>query len=737
MATLATVPAALASSRLRFVATVFTGSFLLFLVQPMIARMALPRLGGAPAVWNSAMLVYQALLLAGYAYAHMLGRLAPRRQGIVHLGLLAAAALTLPIGLSGAMPPPDGNIFLWVPWLLLMSVGPLFLVVSAQAPLMQRWFALSDGGDPYPLYSASNLGSFLGLLSYPLLVEPLIPVASQRWLWSAGYAALFLLASACAWSLPRGLASAEAAPKGPAPSRREIARWIALAAIPSGLMLSTTLHLTTDIVAMPLLWVVPLALYLLSFSIAFATDRRAADAMAKAAPFAVLLSAAGLLALPLPQVAAVLALATLLLVSVGIHRRLFQLRPDASRLTGFYLATSLGGAIGGLFCALIAPLVFDWTYEHPLLLALAGAALAGTQPIARFAGLWSRGAPSRDLALRLGVALLLLSLSGLFLYGGAHPLLALLAPLAIAAIAIAALGRRLLFGAALIALMLSLGLWDKVALSANGRMTRSFFGIYAIGDSAGRARVLMHGTTIHGMELLGSPQRQRQPTAYYVPESGVGLAMLAAPALFPHARIGVVGLGAGTLACYARPDQRWRFYEIDPKVVAIARDARRFHFLAECQPDAPMVLGDARLTLSREPAASADLLVVDAFSSDSVPMHLLTSQAFAVYRRHLAANGLLTVHITNRFLDLRPVIAAAAAVGWTARIRRFVPTDLQRKRDYAAPSIWVALSPLPETIARLEANSGPGIWEPLPPLPGFAPWTDDRASILPIIKWRG
>ena len=733
MATLAEPAIASIRPRIHFVATVFIGSFLLFLVQPMIARMALPRLGGAPAVWNSAMLVYQALLLAGYAYAHFLGRLAPRRQAIVHLGLLAAAALTLPINLSGATPPAGANIFLWVPWLLLVSIGPLFLVVSAGAPLMQRWFSLSEGSDPYTLYAASNLGSFLGLLAYPLLVEPLIPLAGQRLLWTAGYVILFLLAALCALSLPGRAVSIDRQLAGPAPTTRAIIRWIVLAAIPSGLMLSTTLYLTTDIVAMPLLWVIPLALYLLSFSIAFAAASRPAEWLSKAAPFAVLLSAAALLGFPFAKLAAILSLLTLFLVSVGIHRRLYELRPDPSRLTGFYLATSLGGVIGGLFCALIAPVMFDWTYEHPILLAIAGATLATANPVGRFAGWWTGGERSRLIALRIFAGLALLSLSGLVRLTGAYPQLTLLASVVIVVLAVMAIGHRLLFAAAVISLMLSQGLWEKVALSARGQMTRSFFGVYVVLDAADKVRLLMHGTTIHGIELLGTPERLRQPTAYYVPNSGVGLAMRAAPELFPAARVGVVGLGAGTLACYGVPGQRWRFYEIDPAVATIARDPQHFRFLADCQPTAPIVIGDARMTLSTEPASGTDLLVIDAFSSDSVPIHLLTTQAFEIYRRHLSSDGLLLVHITNRFLDLRPVIAAAAANGWTALIRRFKPSSAEAEQA-AASSIWVALSPAPSTIAKLERLSGPAKWSKLTRQPGFSPWTDDRASILPIIK---
>ncbi|MCY7339142.1 MAG: hypothetical protein LH465_04210, partial [Sphingomonas bacterium] len=369
-----------AATRWRFVATICAGSFLLFLIQPMIARMALPRLGGAPAVWNSAMLVYQALLLGGYAYAHWLGRFAPRRQALIHLALFAVAAAMLPIGLIAANPPPGANSFVWVPWLLLMSIGPLFLVVAAQAPLMQRWFAISGGGDPYPLYAASNLGSFSGLIAYPLLVEPFVPVAEQSLGWSAAYGALVLLVAWCAWRLPNAAAATiyPVADDAPPVAARTVWRWIFLAAIPSGLMLSTTLHLTTDIVAMPLLWVIPLGLYLLSFSVAFSENRRLAHFFTRSAPFVLLIAACGAFDIPhaLTMFFAFFTLLSLFAVSVVFHSALFECRPAPVHLTRFYLAMSVGGALGGLFCALIAPLIFNWTYEHPLLM-LASALVVG------------------------------------------------------------------------------------------------------------------------------------------------------------------------------------------------------------------------------------------------------------------------------------------------------------------------------------------------------------------------
>ena len=710
-------------ARHRFTLTIFVGSFLLFLVQPMVARLALPRLGGASAVWNSAMLVYQALLLGGYAYAHLLGRLSPRRQAVTHLAAFALAGLILPIGLVDMNLPANANPFLWVPWLLLVSIGPLFFVVSAQAPLIQRWFAVSDGRDPFRLYAASNLGSFCGLFSYPLIVEPLMPLQSQTLLWSAGYIGLAALVAWCALALPRHSPEAVREKSAP-PSWRALTYWALVASVPSALILSTTLHLTTDIMAMPLLWVLPLGAYLLSFTFAFSDNARVANAIGWFAPILLLFSAGMVFVHPRGWAVelTVLAILTLFAVSVGLHRRLYESRPDADHLTAFYLALSVGGVVGGIFCALLAPLVFDWTYEHPILLVAAAAMLLAPTPFARIANLWDGNRTARVLTAICIPLVLVLSLGRVFdLEDIALP--------AIWTIAILSIGNRPLYTVSLVALLLGSGGWDRIKASTEpGRVSRSFFGVYSIADTD-NSRVITHGTTLHGIQNIGSPARERMTTSYYAPKSGVGLALGAADRMFgPSGRVGVVGLGAGTLACYARPGQQWLFYEIDPLVVGIARQEGQFTFLKRCLPDARVVVGDARISLAKAAPESADVLVIDAFSSDSIPIHLLTREAFDVYRRHLSPRGLLLVHISNRYLDLRPVLAAEAqAGGWQARFRFYEPTRRERDLSYA-PSQWVALSRSEETIRAL-----PGEWTALPRT-DLRAWTDDHASVLPIIK---
>jgi SAM-dependent methyltransferase len=722
--------------RALFLATICTGSFLLFLVQPMIARMALPRLGGAPAVWNSAMLVYQALLLAGYAYAHWLGRLPARRQAIVHIALFCIAAVTLPIALYDGHIDSGRNPVIWVPWLLLTSIGPLFFVIASQAPLIQRWFSISGGENPYPLYAASNLGSFAGLLTYPLVVEPMLDTRAQSLLWSGGYALVALLTLLCALRLPRIAAAVAQAPTTPAPGWRLTLRWIALAAIASGLMLSTSLHLTTDVAAMPLMWVIPLGLYLLSFTVAFSEHRELAELFGKIAPYSLL--AAALTTFigsgASPHGAAVLVVGNLFIIACVLHARMFDSRPAPEHLTRFYLAMSVGGAIGGLFCALLAPLIFDWTYEHPILLIAAALAIVHRPAFRAAAAFWQRHHRSYALtalilAVLFGAASIgqipsfTLSYSGTILIG-----------IGIASVGALCGGHRLLFVGALIATMLSMGGWRVFKQTmTEGQMTRSYFGINSVEPVEDIAVALVHGTTIHGVQLRDPAYRLTPPT-YYTRSSGIGLTMAAVPTLFgENARIGVLGLGAGALTCYAKPGQDWRFYEIDPAVVAIARDPRHFTFISSCRPDIPIIIGDARLTVAQQPAASADVLVVDVFSSDAVPIHLLTREAFAVYRRHLAPNGLLVFHISNRFLDLKPVIAAAAEEGWTARLRRSYEAESDEEALYFAPSDWVAMSPDPKTIAALERATRPEYWSLLQKTPGFRPWTDQYGSILPLL----
>ncbi len=725
------------AARPLFVLTILTGSFLLFLIQPMVARMALPRLGGAPNVWNSAMLVYQALLLGGYYYAHRLSQLPLRRQAQIHLALFALAALILPVSLANLAPARSGMEVLWVPALLALSVGPVFFLVSAQAPLMQRWFAADpSAGAPWALYAASNLGSFGGLIAYPLLAEPLLPLRLQSWGWSAGYGLLMVLIALCArmrWNAPDA-PRAEAAQSPPVP-RRRIALWLALAMVPSGLMLSTTTHLTTDLFAMPLLWVIPLGIYLLSFSVAFADNRRPARIVSALAW--VMILTAGTLAMIargsqglLPVIASVL---LLFFVCTALHARLYDLRPEADRLTLFYLAMSAGGALGGVFTALLAPVLFDWVWEHPLLV-LAAAALLPREALPD----WRRMPGLEPEMVRLGIAMLL-GIAALCLWQ-IHDVtfyqesehLRLPWGAALAVIGLALVPWRALVVPLLLAAMLVQGGLETVQNSRDHIRTRSYFGINTVREyPEERLRTLAHGTTLHG-EQSTDPRRAREPLTYYGPGSGVAIAYASAPALFgPHARMAVLGLGTGTLACFARPGQKWTIFEIDPAVLAYSQNGT-FTFLRNCTPDAQVELGDARLALAKVPPGSFDMLAMDAFSSDSVPMHLFTHEAFGVYLRALSPKGVIMVHISNRFIDLEPPLAAALQA---RGLHTMVRDDYPDPESELTPSSFVAVSRDPQQLNLIAQSAPDKEWRPLvKPAPRI--WTDDHASILPYVQWR-
>ena len=718
-----------------FVATILLGSFLLFLVQPMVARMALPRLGGAPNVWNSAMLVYQALLLGGYAYAHAIGRLSLERQAWVHLGVLLLAALTLPIALAELPPPATGYEVLWVPLLFLATIGPLFFAVSAQAPLMQRWYAADPAaGDPYPLYAASNLGSFAGLIAYPLLAEPLLPIRWQSGGWAAGFALLVVLVFLVSRALPRTEAVEVTADSRDteAIGWKRIALWLALAAVPSGLMLSTTTYLTTDIFAMPLLWVIPLGLYLLSFSIAFSEKRGLAEAVSRHAAALVmvlgsitmLLSASGSLS------AAFLSVVLLGVVAVALHSRMYATRPSPARLTLFYLVMSAGGALGGALTALVAPVLFDWTWEHPLLI-VAAALLVPLPGYARWTERFGWTPERTRMVMAVIFAVALIAISFLATAVGEKNQWGLLIQVLLAVVVVLALllvRWRPAFAAVLALAMLALGGMDALRVTLTGERSRSYFGIYTVRDIEGAARTLAHGTTLHGIQLKKAGL-ELEPTSYYGRTSGIGLALGGGDALLGrNANVGIVGLGVGTLACYRKPGQTWTFYEIDPEVLEYSRDGR-FTFIERCAPQAKMVIGDARLELSSAPAGEYDLLAIDAFSSDAVPLHLLTDEAFKVYLRALASDGLLLVHISNRYVDLAPALGAAARANGLAAIKR----DDKRAKGLRTRSLWIAMARNPARLEALQVSADVA-WKPLD-MSREQVWTDDYASILPDLNW--
>lgn len=726
-----------------YVATIFLGSFLLFMIQPMLARMALPRLGGAPAVWNVAMVFYQAMLLAGYVYAHALVRIRPRLQMFTHLGAFAIAAMTLPIGLAGIAARGDLDPMLWLLLLLAASIGPVFFVVSAQAPLMQAWFARTGdpaAADPYFLYAASNAGSLIALLAYPLLFEPTLRLGEQTMVWSAGFVLLAVLVALCGL---RANGEVAAMPGVAVPSAwRDRLAWTTLAAVPSGLLLSTTTHLTTDIVAVPLLWVIPLALYLASYILAFAESAAIFVRAARAAAPLLLLLLGSYTFLAQGALALLMALTNVVLfffLALALHGELARRRPAAGQLTDFYLWMSLGGVLGGLFSGIVAPLVFDWVYEHPILL-VAAAALVPAKPLtARIGVLW-RGRRGRYLGILFPVFALGASwIVHRALIVGDNANTASPALIAIALLAVLAIGRRIPFALCFAALMLGLGGWKTIGISGiEGARERSFFGIYSVrADTGLMVRQLEHGTTLHGVQSL-LPILQSTPQSYYGPHSGVAEALQALPAVAGRfAKVGFIGLGAGSLACYASPGQGWTAFEIDPVIVGIARDTRLFTYLSHCAPDLRIIVGDARLSLANEPPGTYDMLAIDAFSSDAIPMHLMTMEAFRLYAKTLRPDGFLVVHISNRHIDLEPVINAIAVdMGWAARVRDYAPEGIFPPGLSYTRSIWVVMAPTETRLQELLGASSDGVrgWESLRMRRDFKPWTDDFASILPVLK---
>lgn len=729
-----------------FILTVLVGSFLLFLVQPLFARLALPRLGGAPGVWTVALLFYQAVLLAGYVYAHFLSRLEARTQLFVHLGMFLLAAFTLPIELVSFGRWQEAGPILWLLGLLTVSLGPVFFVVSAQAPLMQAWFARTadkDAANPYFLYAASNAGSLLALILYPALIEPGMALSDQQLLWSGGFVLLAICVGLCGMRVEPG-ARALAPPPGAEPiDWRRMGHWVLLAAVPSGLMLSTTTHLTTDIVAVPLLWVVPLGIYLLTFIVAFSEGGQIFVRQARfiAAPLLLAIGVYTFLAEGVFQL--LLALANLILLfylALALHGELAATRPAPAHLTRYYILMSLGGMLGGLFAAVVAPLAFDWVYEHPILLVGAAFLLPAVPLLRSTVSLWhGRLSPFLRWVWPLVSLALSIHVHRVWMIGE-NSAAALPALVVVGLGAVLSIGQRLPFAVHFAALLLGMGGWHTLGLSTErDARTRSFFGIYTVADDEEKGvRQLEHGTTLHGLQSL-IPEFETAPLSYYRLESGAGQALSALPHLFGiDARVGIVGLGVGSMICYAQRGQDWTIFEIDPVVVRIARDPELFTYVEACGESLDIVVGDARVQLDGTEDGGFDLLAIDAFSSDAIPQHLMTLEAFELYRRVLAKDGYLLVHISNRHLNLEPVVAAAAEhLGWAAAIYDDRPPEDTVGGLSFARSIWIAMAPDTE---RLQAmfDAGPvqsDGWRPLYEVPGFTPWTDDYSSILNVLRY--
>jgi hypothetical protein len=679
----------------RFPLTIFLSAFLLFLVQPMMGRYVLPWFGGGPAVWSVCLLFFQTMLLAGYAGAHWLAlRRSPKLQSSVYISLLAASLLFLPVRPSAALwkplssADPAGRILL----LLIASVGGPYLLLSATGPLLQRWFTLSEPGKPpWRLYALSNFGSLLALLSYPFAVEPFLRLSSQAWMWSGLYVGFAALSASVAWrfrSVAPAAAELETADE-PAekPGVWTVVFWLALAACGSTLLVATTNQISQEIAVNPFLWVAPLAIYLLTFILTFESDRfyRRAVFATAAGVFAALgcIVPSASVGLSL-RIQLVLYLSALLVTCMICQGELARSRPSPGYLTMFYLTVAAGGALGGVFVALLAPYLFTEFLEYPI--GLAAACLLGFAGWLRSGAwaLWTRG--------NVGVRVPLMAL----LLGG--------------------------FTAVVATVTMS----DQPSIAS----ARNFYGTLRVThqtDHNGLLRELRHGRTRHGFQYHAYPQRT-WPTSYYGPHSGVGIALKALDRL--NRRVGIIGLGAGTMAVWGRSGDTFRFYEINPDVEKMARDW--FTYLKDSKARTEIVLGDARVQLERELGAghseNFDLLAVDAFSSDAIPYHLLTAECADVYRRHLAPGGLLLLHISNRVLNLEPVARGMAEhLGWKPVL--LITGDDQETGESA--SSWVLLTPNAEFLERTGLGSMVSPWTRRTPIL----WTDDFVSLWHVLNF--
>jgi hypothetical protein len=815
---------------LLFAITLFVSALLLFLVQPIIAKMVLPSLGGTPAVWVTCMVFFQAVLLAGYSYAHALTRwLSIRRQVLIHLALLVAPLFVFPLGMaSGWVQPGEANPFLWLLALLSLSVGLPFFVLSTSAPLLQKWFAQTghaSARDPYFLYTASNLGSMLALLSYPFLIEPYLPLRalrwlSQSWLWTFGYGGLMVLLGSCAWVMwrrpqPADPAEQKQAPpesitvakkdKGksggsphetrfkkkdkqvrqpPPPEAADLERalttspwltrlhWIALAFVPSSLMLGVTTYITMDIAAIPLLWLVPLSLYLLSFILVFARWPLLAHKITVLImPLFLLL----LIFLMMSQIKIksmylksdiwliLLNLLVFFLVALVCHGELARRRPATSHLTEFYLLMSVGGVLGGLFNGLLAPLLFDRVIEYQLAMVCAALLLPRLDAdtpgwIARRVG-GSKGLLAFiDLGIACGVGIVtfiwmrfltasprsslgslasfqewvekkmdslgeslhfnVLHFHAMWTYG--LPVL----------LCFALVTRSLRFGLSVGALFVAYGLCVSLNEGEVLHRERSFFGVLAVKKSRDKVS-LVNGTTLHGMQDLSRPL---EPLTYYHRTGPIGNVFNAFKGKDAKKNLAFIGLGSGTLASYGDKGQTLTFYEIDKAVIRITCDLDYFTYYKDCVKrgaDVRVVLGDARLRLEEAPDHSYDLIVVDAFSSDAIPVHLMTREAIELYFRKLATDGIVAVHISNRHLDLQPVLANLQQDLGLAGLTRYDDTE----DDYPGKSNsdWVILALHSKAFGSLNADTE---WTPLRTNPDVGVWTDDFSNLLSVWKWK-
>lgn len=730
-----------------FTCTIFLSATLLFSVQPMFTKLILPLLGGASNVWNTAMVFFQAMLLGGYIYAHLISKyFRPKIQIGIHAAVTAMGLLFLPLAVSSNIVLPESGMpTFWLLGLFGATVGLPFFALSANAPLLQRWFSLTDhrdAQDPYFLYSASNAASLIILCAYPFLIEPNLRLGLQTSVWAVGYVALLVMIVLTAVALLRRLSPQEAvkieitAPNV-STAWREKAFWIFLAFLPSSLMLGVTSYMTNNIASAPFLWIMPLALYLLTFVIVFARKPQVnAAGLGKLFPWVVILGFALLapnqsfniagMALntsPPPIVKIPLLLAAYFLISLYCHAILVERRPEVSGLTGFYILMSVGGVLGGVFNALIAPVIFNGIYEFAIVLALVlflrpdGIVLpqAGEKPWSLFIIGAIAAAVNALMLISVGVenklivfmTVAILALSALRFDLGRWVKTGMFAGLVVAAFSLNVFGSGSIF------------------------QDRSFYSLLAVkvDDSPhGKVHKFVHGDTFHNYQLR-DPALQNVPTSYYIEGGSIHSAVMSARAVNDGPfNIAVVGLGAGAMACYEKPNESWMYFEIDPAVVDLARNTEYFSYVETCAPEADIRIGDARQKLKAVPEASLDIIVIDAFSSDSIPAHLVTREALVLYQSRLKPEGFVFFHTSNKLLDVTSVVVRLADdAGLTARYIDIQDFPANPYADMGARATGILMGP--EGAIQRATKNDPK-YQTWVPSRHVKVWTDDYSSIL-------
>jgi len=727
--------------RILFTLTLFLSSALLFLIQPMVGKIILPAFGGSPAVWTTTMVFFQAALLGGYAYAHFsTAKLGAKRQSLIHIPLMCLALLTVPFathavgGATGARTP-----LFAVLWALLSLVGAVFFIVSAGAPLLQRWFASTDdpyAKDPYFLYSASNLGSMLALIAYPVLVEPRFKLSEQTRLWAYGYGllvALMLLAAVVLQQRGKPAEVIEEEHTAIAPIEpKQRAMWVLLGAVPTSLLLGVTAYLTTNIAPIPLLWVVPLALYLLTFILAFAR-KPFMKSMWLARAFGLIVTP---LAVPLILESSV-PIIPLAAFHLGVffvaawmcHTRLSESRPDPKHLTEFYLWISVGGVLGGLFNAAIAPVIFSTLLEYPLALVLACFLMTPRWPDEQQFRRWDGIYPVIVGLLTIGITIMVKT-------GFIIPAMNPSAPRTLASIGLptalcfGAVDRPKRFGLSLGALFAAAFAMHTSSVGLIIYTARSFFGVHrVVSQNNGTIHTLVHGNTKHGVQDLTRPT---EPLTYYSRTGPIGHVFKEFSGPKTKSHVAFVGLGVGTVSAYGVPGQTMTFFEIDPVVKDIATNAKYFTYLRDSKAKVDIVLGDARLSLVDQPDSRFGLIVLDAFSSDAIPVHLLTEEAFQLYLRKLDPHGVIAVHISNQYLNLDPVLYAIAK---DLQLAAIIDEDSGKADDesshFESPSVWVVIA---RDKADFEGLNKDVEFLPLDPQHKVQAWTDDFSNVLSVFK---